>query len=158
MNGDTRKSNADVRCSLNHLIQTCKDGQEGFLTAAENVGDSEIKVMFSEYSLKRSKFVGELQAVLHDLGDSDPENASSTAGTVHRGWIDLKGAILTGDVHAVLVECERGESHAVAQYEKLLKTELPANLREMVSRQYAAILSCHHQVRTLSDAGGPKWS
>ena len=158
MNEGSSQSNADLRCSLNHLIQTCKDGQEGFLTAAENVGDLDTKRLFSEYSLQRSKYVGELQAILRDLGDSDPENASSNAGTVHRGWINLKGAILSEDVHAILVECERGESHAVAEYEKTLKAELPANVREMVSRQYAAILACHHQVRTLSDAGGPKWA
>ncbi|MDR3403408.1 MAG: PA2169 family four-helix-bundle protein [Chthoniobacter sp.] len=151
------QSNADLRCSLNRLIQICKDGQEGFLTAAENVGDPETKKLFSEYSLQRSKYVGELQAMSHELGESDPENESSVPGAVHRGWMNLKGAVLSGDAHTILVECERGESHAVAEYEKSLKVELPAHLRELVSRQYAAILAAHHEVRMLADAGGPKW-
>lgn len=158
MNEGGRPSTGDIRCWLNQLIQTCKDGQEGFLTSAENVADPQTKSLFNTYSLQRSKFVGELQAILHELGENDPEDESSKAGTVHRGWINLKGAILSGDVHAILVECERGESHAVAVYDNTLKAELPANLREMLSGQYAAIVASHRHVRTLSDASGPKWA
>jgi len=149
---------AHLRCTLNHLIQTCKDGQEGFLTAAENVGDADTKRLFSQNSLQRSKYAGELQTLLHGLGDSDPENASSAAGTVHRGWINLKSAILNQDVHAILVECERGESHAVAAYEKVLALALPGDVREIVAQQYAAILASHQQVRMLADAGAAKWA
>ncbi|MEP6672679.1 MAG: PA2169 family four-helix-bundle protein [Chthoniobacter sp.] len=152
------QSNADLRCRLNHLIQTCKDGQEGFLTAAENVADPDSKKLFSEYSLQRSKFVGDLQSMAHELGESDPEAEGSVTGTAHRGWMNLKSAILSEDAHAVLVECERGESHAVAQYEKFLQLELPAPIRELASLHYAAILAGHHEVRMLADAGGPKWA
>ena len=84
------ESNLNLRSTLNDLIQTCRDGQEGFLTAAENLKEGEVKRLLSECSLQRAKFTGELQSAAHDLGDSNPENASSMAGTLHRGWINLK--------------------------------------------------------------------
>ena len=154
----TMESNASLRAILNDLIQTCKDGQEGFLTAAENVAAHDIKALFNEYSLQRAKFVGELQTAAFELGNSDPEDASTVPGAVHRGWINLKSAIVHGDAHAILLECERGERSAVCDYNKVLKLEVPANIREMLSRQHTSIVAAHERVRVLADAGAPKWA
>jgi uncharacterized protein (TIGR02284 family) len=150
-------SNLNVRAVLNHLIQTCKDGQEGFLTAAENVPGEELRKLFSEYSLQRAKFVGELQTASHELGDSHPENASSVSGTLHRGWINLKTVVVGRDAHSILLECERGECSAVADYEEALKHELPAPIHEIVTRQFAALTAAHDRMRALADAGAPRW-
>ena len=46
---------------LEKLIETCKDGQNGFRDAAEHAKDSSIKKLFSELSLERAQFAGELQ-------------------------------------------------------------------------------------------------
>ncbi|MEP6668776.1 MAG: PA2169 family four-helix-bundle protein [Chthoniobacter sp.] len=145
-------SNSDLRSTLNHLIQTCRDGQEGFLTAAENVQGVELKQLFNECSLQRAKFTGELQAAAHGLGDSNPENASSVAGTLHRGWINLKTAIGGRDQQAILAECERGEDSAVAEYQKTLAQEMPKDIREIVEHQHAAIVATHDRVKALRDA------
>ena len=150
------ESNAHLRSTLNELIRTCRDGQEGFLTAAENFGGDEVTTLFNEYSLQRAKFTGELQSAAHALGDSNPENASSLAGTLHRGWINLQSAIVGRNRHAILAECERGEDNAVAAYQKTLLLHIPADLREMVQRQHAAIQAAHDRVKALRDATAPK--
>jgi len=147
------ETNSDLRLTLNELIQTCRDGQEGFLTAAQNVEDPAAKKLFNGFSLQRAKFTGELQSASHDLGDSKPENASSIGGVLHRGWINLRAAIEGRDTHSILVECERGENSAVAEFKKALDLDLPANLREIIQHQYAAIKAAHDQVRELRDAG-----
>jgi uncharacterized protein (TIGR02284 family) len=51
----------EIISTINGLIETLKDGQEGFRQASEAVNDSKLKMLFSEYSLQRSKFAGELQ-------------------------------------------------------------------------------------------------
>ena len=107
--------------TLNHLIETLKDGQEGFRAASEDIGSSELKTLFSKYSLQRAQFAGELQEAVITLGDHDPADSGSVAGAVHRGWIDLKAALMSKDEHAVLAECERGEDVAVAAYRKALE-------------------------------------
>jgi uncharacterized protein (TIGR02284 family) len=151
------ETNTHLRCTLNHLIQTCKDGQEGYLTAAENVGDADVKRFFNECSLQRAKFTGELQTLAHELGDSNPEYASSVSGALHRGWINLKSAIMSGDTHSILLECERGESSAVSEFTKVLQLELPANVREIIYTQCLAITAAHQRVRALAHAGAAHW-
>jgi len=139
--------NLTLRAVLNHLIQTCKDGQEGYLTAAQNISDPQLRRRLSEYSLQRAKFSGELQTASHELGDSNPEYASSAAGAFHRGWINLKGVVADRDSHAILVECARGESCAVTAYEEALLLALPAPIREIVARQHVAVQTAHDRIK-----------
>ena len=133
-------------------METLKDGQEGFRQAAEAVHDSRLKTLFSDYSLQRSQFAGELQNEAISLGEHNPENTSSTAGAMHRAWINLKSAITSGDDHAILAECERGEDSAVNEYKKAMEAELSAPIRETISRQYTDVKGAHDRIRALRDA------
>jgi uncharacterized protein (TIGR02284 family) len=143
----------EIISTINGLIETLKDGQKGFREASEAVKDSQLKMLFSEYSLQRSKFAGELQNEAISLGEHDPENTSSTAGAMHRAWINLKSAITSQDDHAILAECERGEDSAVSEFKKAMeKEELSSPIREIVSRQYTDVKSAHDRVRELRDA------
>src|SRR5205085_12592684 len=92
---------------LNNLIETLKDGQEGFKQAAEGVSDPKLKSLFREYSDQRSRFAGALQTEARTLGEEKLETGRSAAGALHRGWINLKSEITGGDEHAILAECER---------------------------------------------------
>ena len=143
----------EIISTINGLIETLKDGQEGFRQASEAVKDSQLKMLFSEYSLQRSKFAGELQNEAITLGEHNPENTSSTAGAMHRAWINLKSAITSQDDHAILAECERGEDSAVAEFKKAMEEEeLSAPVREIVSRQYADVKAAHDRIKALRDA------
>lgn len=150
-------SNASTTITvLNRLIETLKDGQEGFRAAAEDVRSGDVRALFNSYSLQRAKFAGELQTLVQSLGDSDPETTGSVAGAIHRGWIDLKSAIMSKDDHAILAECERGEDSAVAEYSSALEnTDLPTNVRDVISRQAAEIKEAHDRVRDLRDGLAP---
>ncbi len=139
--------------ALNSVIETLKDGQEGFRQAAEAVKDGQLKSLFNELSLQRSKFAGELQNEVINLGEPKPEDSSSTAGAMHRAWINLKSAITSQDDHAILAECERGEDSAVAEYKKAMEEkELSSPVRDILSRQYTEVKAAHDRVRNLRDA------
>jgi uncharacterized protein (TIGR02284 family) len=143
----------EIISTINGLIETLKDGQEGFRQASEAVKDSQLKTLFNEFSLQRSKFAGELQNEAISLGEHNPENTSSTAGAMHRAWIDLKSAITSQDDHAILAECERGEDSAVSEYKKAMEEkELSSPIRETISRQYTDVKSAHDRIRALRDA------
>jgi uncharacterized protein (TIGR02284 family) len=139
--------------TINDLIETVKDGQEGFRQASEAVNDSQLKMLFNEYSLQRAKFARELQGEAVRLGEPEPEDSSSTAGALHRAWINLKGAILKHDDHAILAECERGEDSAVNEYKKAMEEdELSTSSREIISRQFLDVKRTHDRIRALRDA------
>jgi uncharacterized protein (TIGR02284 family) len=143
----------EIISTINGLIETLKDGQEGFRQASAAVKDSKLKSLFSEYSLQRAKFAGELQNEAISLGDHNPENTSSAAGAMHRAWMNLKSAITNGDDHAILTECERGEDSAVNEFKKALEEEeLSSAIRETISRQYTDVKNAHDRIRELRDA------
>lgn len=144
-------SNDDVISTLNTLIETCKDGQEGFQQAAEGVERSDLKSIFYQFSQQRSQFAGELQGLVRELG-GDPETSSSIAGSIHRGWINIKSAVTGRDDEAILNECERGEDVAKNAYKEALQANLPANVAEVVQTQAAAVQSAHDQIKALRDS------
>src|SRR5436309_6642320 len=125
--------NDSVISTLNNLIETCKDGQNGFREAADGVKNGELKTLFLAYSQQRAQFAGELQNEVLRLG-GDPEKTGSVAATLHSGWIDSKSAVTGEDEGAVITECERGEDSAVRNYEDALKEDLPANIRSIIEQ------------------------
>ena len=82
----------------------------------------------------------------------DPEKSGSVAGSLHRGWLNLKSALTGKDDHAVCRR-ERGEDGAVKNYkDALAKNNLPGDLRTIIQRQFAQVQAAHDQVGSLRDA------
>ncbi|HUR96851.1 MAG TPA: PA2169 family four-helix-bundle protein [Pyrinomonadaceae bacterium] len=147
----TTASNSEVISTLNGLIETCKDGQNGFQVAAEGVERSDLKSLFYEFSQQRAQFSGELQSLVQSLG-GDPANSGSMSAALHRGWINIKSAVTGKDEAAILNECERGEDSAKGAYKSALEEALPGNVMETIQTQYVAVQSAHDRVKALRDA------
>ena len=135
---------------LNNLIETCKDGELGFKTAAEGLKNTAIKSKFLEYSRQRGEMARELQSEVRRLG-GDPEKVGSTAGSLHRGWLDIKSAVTGKDDHAIVAEAERGEDVAKSAYEDALKEVLPPSAQTLVQQQAIKVRQAHDAVRDLRD-------
>src|SRR4051812_6603525 len=144
-------STDDIIDTLNDLIETSKDGEEGFMTCAQDIKNADLKAMFSTMARHCAEAAAELRAEVQRLGGK-PERSGSLAGSAHRRWVDIKSAIMGKDDAAVLAECERGEDVAKSSYEKALKKELPANIRAMVERQFHGVMQHHDRVRALERA------
>ncbi len=54
---------------LKELIQTCKDGETGYVHAAGVATDPQLKAYFTEQSLERARFGQELRIEAERLGD-----------------------------------------------------------------------------------------
>lgn len=149
--------NDEVISILNGLIQTCKDGEEGFRDAAQNVKASDLKTILYESSQERSRFVGELQALVRSLG-GDPADSGTFMGAVHRGWMDLKTAISANDERGILSECERGEDSAKKAYQDAMAKPLPETVLDVLRTQVRAIFTSHDRVKSLRDAANSEAS
>jgi uncharacterized protein (TIGR02284 family) len=137
---------------IDNLIETLKDGQEGFKQAAESVKDPQLKSVFDEYSRQRARFVSELRSQAQSPDERESKPGGSAAGALHRGWINLKSALTAGDDHAILAECERGEDSAVEEYKKALNDGLSAPVQQIVSHQFTHVREAHDRVKSLRDA------
>jgi uncharacterized protein (TIGR02284 family) len=140
---------------LNDLIQTCRDGEEGFRTAADGVEDPNLKRLFGSYAQQRAEFIQELQREVRQLG-GDPEKSGHAAGAVHRGWINIKAAVTGKDEGAIISECERGEDVAKRNYQQALEQTLPSDVRLLIERQYMQVKDAHDHVRSLEKAHSNK--
>jgi uncharacterized protein (TIGR02284 family) len=143
--------NANAISTLNSLIETLKDGEEGFRTAADGLTDPQTKAIFQQYSRERAKMAQELQAEVRALG-GDPEQAGSMSGSVHRGWINIKSAVTGKSDASIISEAERGEDIAKKAYEEASRAALPASTSAIVLRQAAQVRSAHDRVRSMERA------
>jgi uncharacterized protein (TIGR02284 family) len=146
-------THGDLVDSLNHLIHVCRDGQEGYLQAAEHVKSAWLQGLFQSFSTQREQFATELTNLVAGLG-VEPASGSTMSGALHRTWIDFRTAVSGdgGDDTAILDECERGEDAAKEAYETELNKGLPDNIHHVVLSQYQDILRSHEQVRETRDA------
>jgi uncharacterized protein (TIGR02284 family) len=143
-------NNSEVISTLNGLIQTCIDGEEGFRTCAEDIRDSQLKTFFADRAQSCRTAATQLQDLVVSLGGR-AESSGSLAGTLHRRWVDIKSAITGKDDEAILNECERGEDVAVRSYRDALEKDLPEHVRIIIERQYQGVLKNHAQVKQLRD-------
>jgi uncharacterized protein (TIGR02284 family) len=143
----------NVTSTLNGLIETCTNGQEGFQLAAESVKDSGLKSTFTEFSQQRAQFAGELKSLVTSFGE-EPAEGGTIAGALHRGWLNIKSVVTGGDDKAILDECERGEDVAKDAYRSALQETLPLNVSEVVRKQFDSILAAHQKIKSLRDSTG----
>ena len=135
---------------LNNLIETCKDGEEGFKLAAEGLTSAGIKTKFLDYSRQRAQMARELQDEVRRLG-GDPEKKGSVAGTMHRGWLNIRSIVSGKDDHAIVAEAERGEDVAKGVYDAALKEPLPQSAQTLIQQQAAKVRQAHDDVRNIRD-------
>jgi uncharacterized protein (TIGR02284 family) len=141
--------------TLNDLIRTCKDGQNGFRAASAAVADSNLRHLLESYGQQRAEFATELQREVRRLSDKPAESGHASAA-LHRGWMGIKAGMTGADDAAMIAECERGEDVAVQMYRKALDSELPADVRVLVERQYLEIKDAHDHIRSLERIHGGK--
>ncbi len=113
-----------------------------------------IKEMFERYSAQRAQFATELQGAVKALGFEtiDPQGLG---GVLHAGWINLKGLLTGHDVHAVLVEAERGEDWSLKTYRAALGRTLPPEIAAIMQKQFEEVQEAHDRIRSLRDSTAP---
>jgi uncharacterized protein (TIGR02284 family) len=138
--------------TINSLIETLKDGEAGFKTAAADVNDATVKATFNEFARQRSQMAGELASHLRGEDAKSSPDSGSISGAAHRGWMNIKSA-LGGGEQAILNEAERGEDQAVHAYEDAMKDEnLPNDIADIVRRQYREVKQAHDRVKAMRDS------
>ncbi|WP_076999099.1 PA2169 family four-helix-bundle protein [Variovorax sp. KK3] len=136
---------------LNDLLENARDGEYGFKTCAEQVEASNLKTLFSDRSRGCAEAARELEALIVQHG-GEPASGGTAAGALHRGWVQIKGAVGADSELSILESCERGEDSGIARYRKALKEELPESVRTVVERQAAGAQKNHDQIRDLRNA------
>jgi uncharacterized protein (TIGR02284 family) len=144
------KEKEEIVFILNNLLETCRGGQQGYLSAAGGTRDTELKMLFKTYSRQRAEFAGQLLDELARLGSrlGDKKAPRDLAGD--HVWSGMRSA--AGDESAVIAGCEKGEDRAVKTYEEALASDLPGELETMIRHQYIQLKESHELMRILEKA------
>lgn len=136
------------------LIETLKDGQNGFDHASKRLADSgrpDLVSRFEAFAAERRLMAGELETMAASYGDDIDEDGSVVA-SMHRGWMSVKDAVTGADPTGVLKAAVTGEEHAVEEFTDALDQDISSNLRTVVQRQLDTIRSAHADVVALAEA------
>jgi uncharacterized protein (TIGR02284 family) len=135
---------------LNGLVETCRDGELGYRTAAEAVSNTQLETVFSDYSKQRAGFVRQLQAEVERLGGI-PAGSGTVTGTLYRGWMDVKSALSGGDGAAIIASCETGEDSAAASFERVFDMDISGQPKQLVESQWKKIKEAHQRMIRLKE-------
>ncbi len=136
---------------LNHLVETCRDGERGFGLASKLVEDAELKGLFLEIAAQRARFAAELLPHTQRLGGNAPVDHTAF-GTLHRRWMALESALLRND-QIILTEVEQGNRATLDLYFDALNGMLSPDTREVVQRQFDEMETIHARIPARESLG-----
>nr|WP_294862287.1 PA2169 family four-helix-bundle protein [uncultured Fluviicola sp.] len=146
-------NNQEIIASLNNLVQINNDRIQGYLTAAEETDQDDLKRVFSEMMTASQECRRELVQEISKLGGT-PVEGTTVSGKIFRVWMDVKAALTSKDRKAILNSCEFGEDAAVKTYQ----AEIDGNALNgteyllIVKDQFSKIKSGHDKIKQLRDA------
>jgi uncharacterized protein (TIGR02284 family) len=121
------------------LIQTCKAGEYGFRTAAEELINKEYRTFAHSTAYKRHEFATALENQVEKLGGIPQDHATVQAG-IHRFWMNLRHVINQRNDAVVLSECMRGEESALKAYQDVFEAKALPEMEEMLRAQFMNII------------------
>ncbi len=143
----------NVRGELQRLFQIAEAGEKGFATAAINMPDPALKILFKLYAQQRLDFKNEILDELRRL-HAPSQHGYSIPGAIHRGRVAIFSGMSTdhkSQAVVILKEVVIGERTALNTYSKVLAKDLPEPTRGLVERQLAILQKVFHQVQRLRE-------
>lgn len=136
---------------LNTLLEKSYDAEKGYHKAAENAKNPALKSYFERKSKERNQFGFALKSEIRSYGE-DVDKGGSTAGTMHRAWMDVKSFFAADNDESMLEAAITGEKAAVEDYEDVLKeTSLPPTTLTLLTNQVNKIKNDLSTIKKLED-------
>lgn len=151
--GDTAgHTDADHAGVLNTLTATLIDSIDGYHKAAADTENTRFAEMFNARARERQQAVTRLQAAVAEMGGT-PESEGTTTAAIHRGWMNLKEAVVGRDDEAIVNSVESGEDYLKEKFEAALKhTDLPPTARTAVQEAWTSVKAGHDEMSQLKHA------
>jgi uncharacterized protein (TIGR02284 family) len=145
----TTKENLEKR--LQGILEKNIDARKGYENAAKIAESPNLKSFFKRKAQERHIFNQNLKKeIMASYGKIEEEG--STAGIVHRAWMDIKSFFTGNNDVAMLEECIRGDRTAEEEYEDILNNnDLPISIASIIGEQKMKIRTDLLKIKTLED-------
>lgn len=124
---------------LNELIEVCKDGRSGFWQAASEVESKSCMELLRKQAFQRNAFAFDLQDTALKLGVK-PAKQGNFLGKLHRGWMSFRHHLNPHSDRVVLLECKRGDEHAVNVYHDVFENNLLPEVQPILEKQFVSLI------------------
>ncbi|MBA3663232.1 MAG: PA2169 family four-helix-bundle protein [Bacteroidetes bacterium] len=144
----------ETSTTVNALIIINNDRYEGYKKAASETEETDLKTLFTEFSIQSKDFADELRKFV-SLDEQPEENETTNSGKLYRVWMDVKAGISGKDRKAILSSCEFGEDFAKKTYDEVMEqlADLPPGSEEIIKRQRVQLQRSHDTIKELRDSG-----
>jgi uncharacterized protein (TIGR02284 family) len=146
----TPDNTTEVVGILHQLISACQDSARNLRTAAEGINNDLLTHLFASYAEQRTHFAIALNAEARRQG-STTSPAGSVSGALQRGWINIKAALTRGDEKTLVHECIASEHATLETYQQARRTNLPADILNLINRQYDELKLVHTNIRRIEE-------
>jgi uncharacterized protein (TIGR02284 family) len=152
---DQKEMRTQVRTlhhTLDRVYRIVDAGEKGFATAAVNMPNPALKIIFKIYAQQRMNFKTEILEEMRRLG-ADSRPGTSIPGAIHRGRVAIFAGMANpaGQERIILKEAALGEGVAVRTYQDALTKDLPTQTRQLLERQFADVRRVREQIHCLRD-------
>ncbi|HXS95653.1 MAG TPA: PA2169 family four-helix-bundle protein [Candidatus Limnocylindrales bacterium] len=118
----------DTHQILTGLIATCRDSEDRFGKAGEQVHTNSLRNRLTAIARQRADFAAELSDCLKPHGAEPPQSPHQRELTIR-----------PKDDTTLIAQCFEGEENTLRHYESALTHDLPAPIRPVVDRQRLAV-------------------
>jgi uncharacterized protein (TIGR02284 family) len=139
-----------MRKDLEILLERNIEGYRGYTLAAEDIQHGEFKSFLKSYATTKKKFMKEIEEKMEEHG-LEPVEDTSFLGDLHRAFMKIRESMSSNRDRTILEECSRGESMALSDYEKALKTNsFPEDVLKVLINQRDHVLAAERTMRNLA--------
>jgi len=137
---------------LNDLIRVNNDRILGYEKAIHETKpeDADLKILFASMVAESHRMKIALATEVQSLG-AEVENGTTASGKIYRTWMEMKAVLSGYSRHSILSNIESVEDAAQKAYYTALEHDLPAFIRDLLSRQQETLVASHEEVRSLRD-------
>jgi uncharacterized protein (TIGR02284 family) len=137
---------------LNDLIRMNNDRILGYEKAIHETKqeDTDLKILYASMVAESHRMKIALATEVQSLG-AEVETGSSASGKIYRTWMEMKAAFSGHSRHTILSNIEKIEDAAQKAYRAALENDLPAFIRDLLTRQQETLEASHEEVRSLRD-------
>lgn len=147
-------NNEKTVSTLNDLLNITNDRIEGFSKVEDKVWEnhSGLKADYDQMVSESQNMKNDLIRLINEKG-GEADNTTSTAGAIHRAWIDVKNTFSGNKDEATLENVVFGEKAAIKAYEDALESgDLCPESTKVVSDHLHHLRSSYSKFENLEES------
>ncbi len=135
---------------LNDLILINNDRIIGYEKAIRQtkIEDADLKILYASMVAEGHRMKIALATEIQALG-ADADQGTTLSGKIYGAWSDVKAIFSGHNRQTILANCEGSEEAVQRAYRTALNHDLPAYIRQLLTRQQEALRASLDEIRAM---------